>query len=516
MKEFEEKQNVGGVSAPVGAPSAAPVSSPGASANTSDSAFADTSRDKNIKDTRGYKLLHTGIFTVLGFGINFLAAELFTYWANTKPWVKKFRETVSNGIADKLLGKPKDLYALNAEMPLGKIENYTPPEESKLSFGDRSRGIVHNQVRSTTEILFMMVSGWCVTLIMAPLASNMDKMAYRLNQWLGRDKDVLTDAMKLERLQPRSVEELLENEVKRRVKDKITAGDVWKARLASALIVIAGDSLLTFFTDLVEKKGKHYLSPDNWLWKAGKVITNLLPESWNGVLRDFYDNHGAGLKDLADNQMRIFKRATKAQGLDIKTDWYAMEKKDGSIRAEEYARDPQNYTKNVVFKDSDAVITKKTGETLSEQEQNQLVNGEQARIFAKDIGWTLALAKMLEYMAASFSRRRVQKERVKAVDDIRNSLIKVDGKTYLTSSRDGKAYEVSDEAIAKLNGKPSAQDAVAAAASTPLVEAETATGWTHKHEKRDPRREILEREKPASLVDQVAAQMSAAQAGVGV
>lgn len=446
------------------------------------SVFKDVKNTRKIKDTIGGKIIHFGLYYGLGFVVNNVLTEAFTYWFNTKEAAKKIRDSATSAIADTFIRMPpEDVHEVKPwnEQLRARLDPSLNADEPKKSFGAMARMWLHDQVRSTTEILFMMVAGWTVTLFMGSLAKRQEDIGYWINQKLGKDTDVLTEKMKLERYTPESTQDIIEFEIRKRINESQTGGDIWKARFIGAAIVILGDMALNTIGQIGEKMGKNYLSVDYMAARAAQWLCNtgIMPAGVAESLYNFYEKIGAKLEHTKNNQPGNYARLAAIQ---------INHGGDHAVTAEEML-----------------------AQDLQDVHKHRMVIGEQFRITVKDVGWTFAMAKMLESMAQSFTKSRVIKERRKAIADIKNSLFVVNGKTYIASSRDGHAYEIPNESFDALLNSASDKKEPAPTETAKTVGVsyeqtpaftEGSKRWTKKTGKRE---ELLAKETAATAVERI-------------
>lgn len=305
--------------------------------------------EKDIHKTRGGKLVDFFIYKVLGFGANSTASVGVTYWVNPKPEVKQFRD--------------------KAKASVQRLFKGTIPPEA---------------VGNGVEIGFMLISGTVVTAIMAPLVKSRDKMAYWINQKLGVDTDVLPEAMKHHE-PPKTLEEKVEQELKKRVEYNQTSGDLWKARWSGLLVPLFGDMYLGKLSSQREAEGKW--SVDTVSWEIGqKMYDNVLSKKRVQQLGRFFERHGAGIDDMEKQNPDMYARLAQ---MEEKRDKYHQALGHGS--ATESVR------------------------------KDRMMIADQTRLLGKEVGWTLALAEIVERLTAGFQARRVRRQEDKALAELRKA-----------------------------------------------------------------------------------------------
>lgn len=372
---------------------------------------------RDINKTAGGRTINFINNWLLGFVANSSFSVFLTYFFNSKPKVKEVKENITKGAMD--------LFGIDSSNP-----------DSKAYKG------VMDQVRTGVEILFMTVSGSLVTLIMTPLVSNRENIAYKINQMLGKDTDVLPESMKKE-IVPQNEQERIELAIRKRVTDKQVGGDLWKARFTTLAAVITGDQILNRVNRTLEEN--NHASVDTALLALGRKAHGQMSEATVDKYAKWFDDHNSGIKDMKENSRDHYERLAAR---DI-----AYDKKQGG-----------------------------TGEI----NEGRITISEQTRILGKEIGWTLILAGMVEKWTESFRKSRVAKERKRAIEALKNEGVIprdwVDGKPYTftetTTHTEIKADIIIDSKTTSvpLNtaGKEAVEAAVKKIAEEPKREAEAA------------------------------------------
>lgn len=308
-------------------------------AATRDAWEEDKSPTKDISKTTGGKLTNWLIDWGIGFFGNGVLSVYVSYYLNPKSYIKDFKQGVLKGISETL-----------------NVQN--PERQEKVSSG----------IRSGMEMGFQLLSGTIATLLMTPLVSRREKIAYSINKILGKDTDVLP----LESVippQPKSVEEMIRQQIDQRVNYKQTPGDLWKARVPVMGAIFVGDQIYNWGNIKMEEKNLQ--SPDTLIFRAGQQIYKAVPET-AGKLNHWFEQHEAGMEDIKKNAPAHYER--------IK----ATEVKYGHA----------------------------TPDTLN---TDRMAAAEGARLFAKEVGWTFASADSVKHGTEYFRNRRIQKEKLAAI-----------------------------------------------------------------------------------------------------
>lgn len=298
---------------------------------------------KDIHKTAGGKITDFFIYQVLGFGGNASASVAMTYWINPKPEAKRVKESISKGAS--------------------KLFKNVAPERS---------------VNAVTEILFMLISGTALTAVMAPLVNRRDKIAYWMNQKLGKDTDVLPEHMQTHNA-PLTLEDKVEQELKKRVTYGQTSGDLWKARWTAIWVPLVGDPALSKLNDRLEEKGK--LSTDSLSWKAGQHLYDKgLSKSAVQKLGNFFKKHGASIEHMRANNPVVYNNLLK------------------------YENQHEDYNQKILGKTA----------TPAEREDRMMI-ADQTRLLGKEVGWTLVLSEIVEHLTSTFQNNRIRKQEQKAI-----------------------------------------------------------------------------------------------------
>lgn len=238
---------------------------------------------KTIHQTAGGKFMHVFNHYLIGGVANFMISMGITYFLNPRPETKQAKDKIEEGVG-RLFG------------------GINPETQAKVRAG----------ARSGLEVVYMFAAGIITTLIMTPLVTNSEKLAHKFNQLVGKDKDVLPDYMK-QRNKPETQEERIEQELCKRVNYKQSAGDLWKARIATMAVIWLGDQGNEYITRKLEAANKP--SMDTTYWQGGFRLADKLPKRFTQRLGSFLDSHGAGMDKIRENarehQERIDKAATR-------------------------------------------------------------------------------------------------------------------------------------------------------------------------------------------------------------
>lgn len=303
---------------------------------------------KDIHKTAGGKVTDFFIYNVLGFAANAAVSIGITYGINPRPGVKRAKESVTNNIR--------------------KLFKDAAPE----------RGI-----NSAVEIGIMLIAGTVLTAAMAPLVTRRDRIAYWINQKLGRDTDVLPEHLRTHNA-PLTLEDKIEQELKKRVKYGETSGDLWKGRWSAVMVPLFGDPLLSIWNNKREAKGKW--STDSLSWKAGQQLYDkALPKTLVHKLSSFFSSHGASIEEMHTNNPVIFNNL-------------------------------ENYEK--LHEERNQKILGKLPVSPAEREDRMMI-ADQTRLLGKEVAWTFVLAQIVEKLTCSFQKRRITKEENKALAKMR-------------------------------------------------------------------------------------------------
>lgn len=292
---------------------------------------------KDINKTVGGKITTLLTNYIVGGVGNSSLSLAFTYGLNPRDDVKKFKDNVTNFFTSK--------------------------------FGSNSTKTL-DSVRSTVEVSFMFIAGFIMTAVMTPMILHREKIAYKINQLIGKDKDVLPDNMKPKEA-PKTVEDRIEQELNKRVRTKQGIADLWIARFVAVGGVMAGDYFLNRSSRAREAAGKD--SIDTLSWKAGqKAYGHMKPEMvtrWN----NWFARHDASIGDMRKNMKDHFNRLEETE--------------------RQFAK----------------------GGPLNE---DRMVVAEQARIVTKEVGWTFVCALWVEKLTGLFNKYRVHKQQEKALQNM--------------------------------------------------------------------------------------------------
>jgi hypothetical protein len=285
---------------------------------------------------------------VLGFGANSAASIGVTYWINPTESAKKGKEAIKRGAV--------------------KIFKTIAPERA---------------INAGAEIFFMLISGTILTAVMAPLVKKREDMAYWINQKLGKDTDVLPEHLKTYDA-PLTLEDKVEQELKKRVNYGQTSRDLWKARWSGIFVPLLGDPLLSKWNDKREAVGKW--STDTISWKAGQhLYDEVLPKSTVHKLSNFFEDHGAGINDMRDNNKVVFNNLERIEKQHDKTNQLLH----GYPPVSEATR------------------------------KDRMMIADQTRLLGKEVGWTLVLAEIVEKLTCKYQNRRIRREEDKALAKMR-------------------------------------------------------------------------------------------------
>ncbi len=261
-------------------------------------------------------------------------------------------------------------YFLNPQPKVSEIKNGVITGIRKLLRQDAGNAQTKDSVRSAVEMSFMMISGTLVTLLMTPLVKHRGILAYKINRLFKKDMDVLP--LELQPVpEPKTVEDRIEQEINKRVK-KHSAWDIWLPRGVMTGVILGGDAVVNRFSRWAETKNLQYLSVDTLSWGLGKQLYKLLHKSsvGNKLIESsnrFFSNHGASIESIK-----------AAEG-----DHYGRLSVHGNV-------------------DGD----------------NSMVVAEQTRLVVKELGWSLIMAKFMEFTTRSFRNFRIHSQEQKAIADL--------------------------------------------------------------------------------------------------
>lgn len=302
---------------------------------------------KDISKTAGGKITDAVIYKGMGFVGNSGLSIAVTYFLMSKKKVKNFITATTEGAQSLFKGS-------SLERPVGRV----------------------------VEILFMIIAGTILTACMAPLVTRREKIAHWVNQKLGKDTDVLPSDMQTFN-QPHTLEDKVEQELKKRINYGQTSRDLWKARWTSLIVPIVGEGLLSDWNARREKQVPAKWSTDGLSWKAGQYMYDevLKPQSIAKFTR-FLSDHGAGIEDI---------RAPD---------------KNGKI--------PESYT---LLENAEKRHIQRTGE--ARLNTDRMVIAEQSRLLGKEVGWTIITSAIMERLTHKFQDRRIRKQEAKAIAKMR-------------------------------------------------------------------------------------------------
>jgi hypothetical protein len=295
---------------------------------------------KDIHKTIGGRIVDVFIYYVIGFVGNSGLSLALTYGANPRPEVKKAKETIARSVA-RLFKNAHPAKALDG-------------------------------ARTLVETSFMVCSGFLTTGLMMPLLAHREKIAYKINQLLNTDTEVLPDEMKDKKV-PVTLQDKVNQKIDRRVNKKQNGWDLWPARFIGVAVCLVGDTILNTMDRALEAGGKYSITTLSWL--GGQKLFGKLPEKWPAKINGWFSRHGASLEGLKENSHDHFLRLEKAE-----TEFAA---KLGT---------PVNLDRMVV--------------------------AEQSRLFIKEVGWTLAVAWMVRRMTTMFRNHRVTKQQHQAIAEM--------------------------------------------------------------------------------------------------
>jgi hypothetical protein len=223
--------------------------------------------EKNIMDTEGGKKTNKIIHYWLGGVLNFVISIGFTYKLNPHPTTQKVINGTVDGISKQFRG-----------------------------FGSGAEATV----RSTLEVVYMFAAGIVTTLIITPLITHQQKIAYQINKMLGKDMNVLTDEMK-DNISPKTMEDKIEQELRKKVNFKHTAGDLWKMRIIMMAFFLGFDNVVDGgnkgpLNKLLE--GNNLPSMRTLYWSLGMRIGSFFPKRLTGGLEKWLSDNGAGIEDI--------------------------------------------------------------------------------------------------------------------------------------------------------------------------------------------------------------------------
>ncbi|HEU5048017.1 MAG TPA: hypothetical protein VFT64_09285 [Rickettsiales bacterium] len=289
---------------------------------------------KSIENTIGGRITNFLNFYVIGFGLNSSLSLGITYGMNPRPGVKKFKENIVQAI--------------------------------EKTFGGTNKTNLTDSIRSSVEISFMMIAGMIATTIMTPLVKHREEIAYKINKMLKKDTDILPESMHKDP-EPRSIEEKIELEIHKRVKNH-SAWDLWGARFATLGAIFAGDYLVNRSSRILEARDKP--SVDTLSWKLGTKIYDVIPQKWSAGWNHWFSSHGASLNDIKTGMADHFGRLEKHGN------------PDGSFN------------------------------------EDRTVVAEQTRLVTKELGWTLILSGFVDKLTSSFRESRIARQEEKVLKDI--------------------------------------------------------------------------------------------------
>lgn len=301
-----------------------------------------------MKDTVGGKVTKAVLFEVMGEGLNATTSVGVTYWINPTPGAKKARETVH-----------KTAQALFKEfLPQPAISNLV-------------------------DISFMLIAGTTVTALMAPLVNRQEKVAHWVNKKLGKDTDVLPEDQRTYGT-PLTMEDQIQQELKKRVHYGQTSRDLWKARWSGIMVPIFGDMALGKWSAHREEQNKW--SVDTVSWKVGQhLYDSALHKKTVAKLGRFFKNHGAGMSDVEMNNPELYARIRKVEDLHEKINTQIH----GKDKIKEIDRD------------------------------DRMMIADQTRLLGKEVGWTVVTGEIIKHLTFHFHGNRIRKQESKAIAQMR-------------------------------------------------------------------------------------------------
>lgn len=261
-------------------------------------------------------------------------------------------------------------YYLNPQTP---VKNFKKNVESgivnSLNIQDEvKKESIVSGIRSGVEICFQFAAGFIATLVMTPLVSRREKIAHSINKMLGTDTDVLPSAM-VKPDAPKTVEERIHQEINKRVNYKQTPGDLWMARIPATFAIFLGDQIYNLGNIKLEKN--HFQSPDTLILRGGQQLYKLFPDA-SQKMNSWFEHHEAGMEDIKKNAPAHYQRL-------------------------------------------EAVETKYGHTTPESLNTDRMAIAEGTRIFAKEAGWTFAMADAVKEGTQYFHDKRVLKETANAI-----------------------------------------------------------------------------------------------------
>jgi len=363
-------------------PSAAPMSAPAQSPEPVTDWENDKPKEKPIDKTWGGKIMHAIIYWGFGFVGNSLLSMGITYYLNPKPSTKRVKDFFVNAFCKMRGIKEDEIKGLSDKINtwggMTKVEREAAGDSFFLPQEKRGKNILLN-VRSAIEIVFMLISGFVMLCIMAPLSKHQDKLAYKINQMLGKDTEIVPDSLKPQK-EPETPEERIQMEFDKRVNRKINFTDMMLTRIPTFFAVILGDNLLNRFNLSRESKGKESLYTAGW--RTGLAIERKAPkEGWirnrlNGMV-EFWKNRGSSIDDMKSHMMEHYERL-EASALKHNAN---------------HPNGPLNET--------------------------SLVMADQARLLGKEWGWTFIMATSIERISKKFRNWRVKREQANALEEMK-------------------------------------------------------------------------------------------------
>lgn len=320
---------------------------------------------KNLmRDTSGGKITDAVIYKGLGFVGNSSLSVGITYWVNPTKQAKWARKTALEG-ATRVF---KDF------LPQPAINN-------------------------AVDIGFMLIAGTILTAFMAPLVNRREKIARWINQKLGKDQDVMPENQRTFNT-PLTLDDKIEQELKKRVNYQQTSGDLWSARWSGIWLPVFGDMALGKWSAGREKQGKW--SVDTVSWKTGQHLYNdVLPQKTVKRMGDFFKRHGAGMEDVKANNREIYDRLSKVEDLHER------------INTEIHGKP-----------------------AIDNKRDDRMMIADQTRLLGKEVGWTVILAEFVEKLTKRFQARRIHKQERKAIAQMREEGI-IPAGVHVTTDKEG-------------------------------------------------------------------------------
>lgn len=358
---------------------------------------------KDMSKTFGGKITDFIIYQGLGFVGNSSVSVGITYFLNSKPGVEKFRKSAHN--------KAQKVF-----------KDFLP----------------HEAIGNGVEIGFMLVAGTILTAVMAPLVNRREKIAYWINQKFGKDTDVLPENMR-QYNDPKTLEDKIELELKKRVNYSQTSRDLWKARWTGIWIPVFGDMALGKWSAKRESENPPKWSIDTLSWKAGQhLYDKALPQGVIEKMGNFFKKHKAGIRDIEEKNPEIFRRLSKSEQFHDNFNQRML----GQPKAEQHVKD------------------------------DRMMIADQTRLLGKEIGWTYILSGIIERLTCRFQQQRIHKQELKAIANLREEGV-IPAGVVVKTDRQGHVKLSTTKIYEPYSAPDAVQSPAMAPVATPAVSAET-------------------------------------------